>query len=114
MYQDCKGFVHADLNGHGNGSGYFSIEVYAKDKISNLKYSEFIGLNLNISQYGELSIYFIVKDFEGEVVKFELKGVKEDVFLQLFNGLSIMIYDKNVAPIEKLEEVYVLEKIPKK
>jgi hypothetical protein len=114
MYQDCKGFVHADLNGHSNGSGCFALEDYAKDKISNLKYSEFIGVNLDISQNGELSIYFIVKDVEGEFVKHELKEVKEDVFRQVFNGLSIMIYDKKVAPIKKLEEVHVLETIPKK
>ena len=112
MYQDCKGFVHADFNGHSNGSGYSSLEDYARDKITNLKYSEFIGANINISQDGEFSIYFIVKDDESKFAKYELKGVKEDIFRQLFNGLSMMIYDKYVTPIDELEEVFKLETIP--
>jgi hypothetical protein len=112
MYQDYKGFVHADLNGYSNGGGYFSLEDYAKDKMSHLEYSKFIGVNIDISQSGEFSIYFIVKDQDDEIVKHQLKEVNEYIFRHVFQNLSMMIYDKNVAPIDKLKDVYVLETIP--
>lgn len=112
MYQDYKGFVHADLNGHSNGSGYFSLEDYAKSKLVNLNYSNFIGINIEISADSKFVIYCVVKDLDENIMKHELKGVDRDLFQEVFNGVSMMIYDKNVAPIEKLEEVYVLETIP--
>lgn len=112
MYQDYKGFVHADFNGHSAGGGYSSLEDYAKDKMSNLKYSEFIGVNIDISKDGKILIYCIVRDSEDKIVKHELKGVKEDIYREVFDGLSMMIYDINVAPIKELEEVYILETTP--
>jgi hypothetical protein len=61
----------------------------------------------------QFKIYFIVENHDKEIVKYELKNVEGDIFRQLFNGLSMMIYDSGVSPIKNLEEVYILETIPK-
>jgi hypothetical protein len=109
MYQDYKGFVSANSNKHSSGAGYCSIEEYAMKKIDNLNYSEFIGVNLDVSREGKFFVYFIVKNSEGQFVKHELKEIDEIFFQELFDGVSLMIYDKCVDPIKKLEDVFSLQ-----
>lgn len=112
MYQDYKGFVHADSNQHSNGSGYSSLENFVKEKLEDLNYSKFIGINTNINENGEFISYAVVMDDQDRIVKHQLQGVKEEIFREAFNGISMMLYDNNVKPIETLEEVYILETIP--
>lgn len=112
MYQDYKGFIHADLNGHSNGGGYFSLEEYAKTKISNFKYSEFIGINCEISKNGEFTNYAIVKDEKGSIIKHKLNGLNNEIFREAFNGITMMIYEKNSSGIEHLEKQDILGTLP--
>lgn len=112
MYQDYKGFVHADKNGFGE-FGFHSIREYANSKIEGLNYSEFVGLNINFDKPSGMSIFFIVKDEEGKVVKHVLEGVNENIFKELFTNVSIMIYDNGIEPPKNLEETFVLESVPR-
>lgn len=111
MYQDYKGFVHADKNVHSNGSGYDSLEDFVKSKINKIEYSKFIGININFTESKQFIVYFIVKDFEGRIVKYELKDIDEKIFIEAFHQISLMIYDNGVQPIKKLEESNILGQI---
>lgn len=112
MYQDYKGFVHADFNGHINGGGYFSLEDYVKSKIGNIDYTEFIGINIAIAKGGHFSSFAVVKRKDDELLKFEIPELNEKILQEAFNGIDMMIYDKNVNHIKRLEELHILGTLP--
>lgn len=112
MYQDYKGFVHADFNGHSNGGGYFSLEDYVKSKIGIIDYTEFVGIHIAIANNGHFSSFAVVKSKDDELIKFEIPELKEKILREAFNGLDMMIYEKNVKQITRLEELHILGTLP--
>ncbi len=108
MRQDFKGFIHADFNGHSNGSGFFTLSAYVQAKFPEITFSEFIGINVEKNKDSE-TVYAVIKNDSDEIVRYKLPISYDELFnAHVFKQASIMLFDKGVKAIKELEEVYKL------